>query len=94
MSSKILVGKVKHQSKSNKNLIITLQSEVKIGQTVIDKTGVPMGKIFDIFGPVSTPYASVKLNDNIELGKISGKPLFLRQVSKKKRHRKKNRRTR
>lgn len=95
MSSKVLIGKVKHQSKSNKNLITTLQVETKIGQTVVDKDGKPIGKIFDIFGPIMTPYASIKLINDAEVGKVEGKPLFLRPaLIKKKKRRKKDRRSR
>ena len=94
MSFKVLIGKGIHHSKSNNNLIITLQAEARIGQTVVDVAGKTIGKIFDIFGPVETPYASIKLND-VELGKVEGKPLFLGlNTPKKKKRRKKDRRSR
>ena len=90
MPTKVLIGNIKHQSKGNKNLIITLQADARIGQNVFDKNGKQIGKIFDIFGPVISPYASIKLNDKVELGKSKGKPLFLIQSpTRKKKHRKK-----
>ena len=95
MSSKIMLGKGMHQSKGNHNLIVTLQADARIGQTVVDKGGNPIGKIFDIFGPVETPYASIKLNERVELGKVDGKPIFLEGTPpKKKKRRKKDRRSR
>ena len=95
MYSTIMLGKGMHLSKGNHNLIITLQLDARIGQIVVDKGGSSIGKIFDIFGPVETPYASIKLNEGIELGKIDGKPVFLGGIPpKKKKRRKKDRRSR
>jgi rRNA processing protein Gar1 len=95
MSTKIMLGKGMHQSKGNHNLIITLQLDARIGQIVFDKDGNSIGKIFDIFGPVETPYASIKLNEGLELGKVDGKPVFLGGIPlKKKKRRKKGRRSR
>jgi rRNA processing protein Gar1 len=90
-----MLGKGMHQSKGNHNLIITLQADARIGQTVVDKGGNSIGKIFDIFGPVETPYASIKLNERVELRKVDGKPIFLEGTPpKKKKRRKKDRRSR
>jgi rRNA processing protein Gar1 len=95
MSNKVLLGKCMHQSKGNNNLIITLTADARIGQPVADNNGKQIGKIFDIFGPVNAPFASIKLNEGIQLGKIADKPVFLGRVpSKKKRRTKKRRRTR
>lgn len=95
MSSNILLGKGMHQSKGNKNLIITLEADARIGLTVTDMDGKYLGNIFDIFGPVETPYASIKLNPGVDLGKVDGKPIFLgKPPEKKKRRDKKNRRSR
>ena len=92
MSDKILLGKGMHQSKGNQNLIITLTADARIGQPVSDKDGKPIGKIFDIFGPVEAPYASIKLNEGLQLGKIADKPVFLGRVPPKKKRRDKKRR--
>ena len=95
MSDRILLGRGMHRSKGNKNLIITLSGEVRIGQPVSDKDGKPLGKIFDIFGPISAPYASIKLDEGVELGKVAEKPVFLgRAPPKQKRRDKKRRRSR
>lgn len=95
MSDLVLLGKGMHQSKGNNNLIITLLTEARIGQPVTLNDGKTIGKIFDIFGPIDAPYASVKLNDGVNLGKVNGKQLFLgRTPSKGKRRDKKRRRSR
>ena len=91
MSDKILLGKGMHQSKGNNNLIITLSGEARIGQPVSDKDGRTIGTVFDIFGPVEAPYASIKLNEGIELGKVDGKPVFLGRAPPKKRDKKRRR---
>lgn len=92
MSDKILLGKGMHQSKGNNNLIITLSTEARIGQPVTDKEGKNIGRIFDIFGPVEAPYASIKLNEGIEVGRADGKPVFLGRTPPKKKRRDKRRR--
>lgn len=96
MSSKILIGKGMHQSKGNNNLIITLETETRIGQQVSDRDGKSIGKIFDIFGSIEAPYASIKLNEGVDLGKIEGKPVFLddRPFDKKKKRDKRSRKSR
>ena len=91
MSDRILIGRGMHQSKGNKNLIITLSGEARIGQPVADKDGKPLGKIFDIFGPIEAPFASIKLNDGVQLGKVAEKPVFLGRDPPKKRRDKKRR---
>ena len=87
MSDKILLGKGMHQSKGNKNLIITLTADARIGQPVAEKAGKPIGTIFDIFGPIEAPYASIKLDEGVQLGKIAEKPVFLGWAPPKKRRR-------
>lgn len=95
MSDKTLLGKGLHQSKGNKNLIIKLLNEARIGQPVTDKDGRRLGKVFDIFGPVEAPFASIKLNEGVELDKANGKSVFLGRSPPKKKHRdKRGRRSR
>lgn len=81
--SQILIGKGMHISKGNGHLIITLEAETHLGQDIADKDGNPMGRIFDVFGPVSRPYASIKLIEGYPMGKPSGKPVFLGERPKK-----------
>jgi rRNA processing protein Gar1 len=78
MSSKAPpIGTVLHQSKGSKNLIMKLEADAKIGQLVSDKSGTIIGKIFDIFGPIESPYASIRLSKGVELDKVNGKPVYL-----------------
>jgi len=53
------IGKVLHIT-SDKNIILKTENPVRIGDKVVDENLKPIGKIFDIFGPVSSPYVSVK----------------------------------
>jgi len=53
------IGKVLHIA-SDKNFIIKAENHAQIGDRVVDENLKPVGKIFDIFGPVSAPYISVK----------------------------------
>lgn len=45
---------------SDKNIILKTENPVRIGDKIVDKNLKPIGKVFDIFGPVSSPYVSVK----------------------------------
>tara|TARA_B100000315_G_C14037816_1_gene346110 strand:- start:98 stop:343 length:246 start_codon:yes stop_codon:yes gene_type:complete len=54
------IGTVMHISKSSGNLILESGQNAKIGETVTDSKGKRVGVIFDVFGPVENPYASVK----------------------------------
>ena len=53
------VGYVLHIS-SNKNIIFKADIMPRIGDRVLDESLKPVGTISDIFGPVSSPYVSVK----------------------------------
>jgi len=53
------IGRALHVS-SNKNIILKVENLPKIGDKVIDENLSSVGMVFDIFGPVSSPYISVK----------------------------------
>ncbi|MCS7124123.1 MAG: Gar1/Naf1 family protein [Candidatus Bathyarchaeota archaeon] len=55
----IRLGRVLHIS-SSKNIIVKVESMPQIGEMVVDENLKPIGEIFDIFGPVSSPYVAVK----------------------------------
>ena len=95
MSEKnVLLGTVLHQSKGSNNLIIDLKSDVKIGQPVSDRSGTIIGKIFDIFGPVESPYASVKLSKGVDLQKVSVKQVYLASLTPKRERSKRRKKSR
>ncbi|MCK5628870.1 H/ACA RNA-protein complex protein Gar1, partial [Candidatus Bathyarchaeota archaeon] len=45
---------------SSKNIIVKIDQPPRIGTSVVDENLKLVGKIFDIIGPVSSPYALVK----------------------------------
>ena len=53
------LGLVLHISPS-RNMIMTVENVPKIGETVVDENLKPVGKVFDILGPVSAPYIAIR----------------------------------
>ncbi len=53
------LGKVLHVTPSQ-NVVIKISNPPKIGSAVVDEKLRTIGKIFDVIGPVSSPYAVVK----------------------------------
>lgn len=53
------IGRALHIN-SNKNIILKAEKLPEIGCRVVDKNQKSVGTVFDIFGPVSAPYISVK----------------------------------
>jgi RNA-binding protein len=53
------IGLILHTS-PNRNIIVKLENIPRIGETVVDEKLKPIGKVFDILGPVSSPYAAIK----------------------------------
>jgi RNA-binding protein len=53
------LGLVLHITPS-RNIITKVENVPRIGEVVVDENLKPVGKIFDVFGPVSSPYASIK----------------------------------
>jgi len=57
------IGEFLHVSKTGRP-VYRLQAEARIGQPVFNAQGKRVGDVFDIFGPVTAPYASIKLRDD------------------------------
>jgi RNA-binding protein len=53
------LGKVLHVTPSQ-NVVVKVSNPPKIGAAVVDEKLKAVGKIFDVIGPVSSPYAIVK----------------------------------
>ena len=53
------LGKVLHVTPSQ-NVVIKVSNPPKIGAAVVDEKLKTVGKVFDVIGPVSSPYAVVK----------------------------------
>ncbi len=69
------LGRVRALTPS-KNMIVKTEKAPKIGSEVIDENLNVVGKVFDIIGPVSTPYAVVKPTVR-EPAKLVNKPVYL-----------------
>jgi rRNA processing protein Gar1 len=53
------LGLVLHISPS-RSIITKIENIPKFGETVVDENLKTVGKVFDIFGSVSSPYAAIK----------------------------------
>jgi rRNA processing protein Gar1 len=60
----------------SKNLIVKTEQAPRIGSEVVDENLNVVGKVFDIIGPVSAPYAVVKPTTR-EPAKLLNKPVYL-----------------
>ena len=67
----------------SKNMIVKTEQAPRIGSEVVDENLNVVGKVFDIIGPVSAPYAVVKPTVK-EPTKLLDKPVYL-LLSKTKR---------
>jgi len=76
------LGKVRALTPS-KNIIVKSEQAPRIGSEVVDENLNVVGKVFDIIGPVSAPYAVVKPTVR-ETTKLLNKPVYL-LLSKTKR---------
>jgi rRNA processing protein Gar1 len=58
--------------------IIKLQNTAAIGTPVVDEKGRPVGNVADVFGPIASPYCSVKLvAGNSSPLKVEGGELYI-----------------
>ena len=78
------LGKVRALTPS-RNIIVKTEKPPKIGTEVVDENLKVVGKVFDIVGSVSAPYAVVKPTV-AEPAKLVNKPVYL-LLSKTKRSR-------
>ena len=53
------LGRVLHISPSG-NIITKIENIPRIGETVVDENLKIVGKVFDMFGPVKSPYVAIK----------------------------------
>jgi len=76
------LGRVRAYTPS-KNLIVKTEQAPKIGLEVVDESLNVVGRIFDIIGPMSSPYAVIKPSIR-EPSKLVNRPVYL-LLSKTKR---------
>ncbi len=67
----------------SRNVIVKTEKPPKIGAEVVDENLKVVGKVFDIIGPVSSPYAVIKPTVR-ETANLMNRPLYL-LLSKTKR---------
>jgi RNA-binding protein len=60
----------------SKNLVVKLDKVPKMGAAVIDENLKVVGKIFDIIGPVTSPYAVIKPSVK-DSEKLANKQLYI-----------------
>jgi len=76
------LGKVLSVTPS-RNLVVKTEKAPKIGSAVVDENLKIIGKVFDVIGPVSSPYAVIRPTIK-EPERLSNKQLYL-MLSKKNR---------
>jgi RNA-binding protein len=81
------LGRISNVSPSG-NAIVKAENPPKIGSEVVDENLNVVGRVFDIIGPVSSPYAVIKPSIR-EPAKLLNKPVYL-LLSKAKRSRREN----
>lgn len=72
----------------SRNIIVKIENTPRIGDTVVDANLKPVGRIFDIFGPVSSPYASIRPSIP-ELERLKSQKLYVLPSKNRKEKRKK-----
>jgi rRNA processing protein Gar1 len=53
-----------HLAKSGRLIIKLISDKVRGGEVLTDEKGRKVGKVMEVFGPVSSPYASLMLSIN------------------------------
>jgi RNA-binding protein len=71
------------QISPSQNIIIKVENLPAIGETAVDENLRPVGKIFDIFGPASSPYVAVKPTIR-EREKLMNKVLYVLPSKRRK----------
>jgi RNA-binding protein len=78
------LGRISNVSPSG-NAIVKAENPPKIGSEVVDENLNVIGKVFDVIGPVTAPYAVIKPSVKVPANLVN-KPVYL--LSKTKRSRK------
>lgn len=76
------LGKVSNVTPS-RNMVVKAENPPKMGFEVVDENLNIVGKVFDVIGPISAPYAVIKPSIR-EPEKLVNKPVYL-LLSKTKR---------
>ncbi len=76
------LGLVLHISPS-RNIIAKAENTPRIGQTVVDENLKPVGKVFDILGPVSAPYVAIRPSVS-DITKLVSKTVYVLPLKSRK----------
>ena len=76
------LGLILHVSPS-KNMIIKVEKIPRIGETVVDENLKPVGRIFDLIGPVSSPYVSIRSTVH-DPERLVNKPVYVTPSKRRK----------
>jgi len=68
------IGRVLHISQ-NRNIIVKAEKLPRLGDKVLDENLNHVGTVFDIIGPVSSPYITIKPSEK-NLQNLIGKVLY------------------
>ncbi len=85
------LGKVLHVSSSG-NLIVKASTVPEIGSDVVDEALRKIGFVYDVIGPVGSPYVAVKPLEGIDLSNYAGKSLYILRENKGRHKKPKKRR--
>ncbi len=80
------LGKVLHVS-STGNIVLRAVRVPEIGTKVVDERMKEIGAVYDIIGPVGSPYVLVKPGKDINPELLHGKPLYVLKLDERKRTR-------
>jgi RNA-binding protein len=70
------LGTVMHITKRG-SIIVQTDKTPPMGAKVVDKKARTVGKIRDVFGPVKTPYVTIRTRDKKNARKLVGQLLYL-----------------
>ncbi|NYT01822.1 MAG: RNA-binding protein [Methanosarcinales archaeon] len=59
------------------------ESIPRANSPVIDRSGSRIGKVYDVFGPVKSPYIVVRLNRGVDSAGHVGKMLYVGEASRR-----------
>lgn len=76
------LGKVLHPSPSG-NIIVKVENVPKIGDRVVDEKLKHFGDVGDVFGPVSSPYAAIKVK-HYKPRKLQDKTVYISATRRSK----------
>jgi RNA-binding protein len=69
------LGLILHLSPS-KNMIAKVERIPRIDETVVDENLKPVGRVFDLIGPVSSPYVSIRPTIR-DPERLANKPVYV-----------------